>query len=283
MTMLRRPGAYAPALVLLALASAACNTDVTEPEGPTWAYAELQAVESPTTRVVSTRPFAAFFRAANVRFPDSRTVVDQCVASSSGANAPDPNIPAAFRYMEAGPSVTLTLGTATRTLERTTQTRSDGTLLFYNQPTADGGFTPDANFTITTPGAQGGFPAATLSGRTTVPFTFQPVADAGPSTQVLPLRWTAAPTGHQSAMLVELRYTGVVSGVPTPRAIFCSLVDDGSHDVPANLAAEWYAASAATHETIFQRLRTTIQQASGYASVIASTYTTTKATTPTAQ
>lgn len=278
MDMTRRT--TAPAALLLAVLTSACNTDVTPPAQSTFAYGELQAIENPTTGAVTTRPFIALFRASNVSFPDSRAAGDQCATLTVPVNPPDPNIPTAFNYIEGGTDVTLTLAGVPRALPKTQQIRTDGTVLYYGRPSEAGGFSPNADMTFSVPGASGGFPAATITGHTTVPFTLQTIPDANATTQTLPLRWSAPPSGHGSAMLVELRYAGLVSGTPTPLAIYCSLIDDGSFDVPSSLAAGWYEADANSHHAIFQRLLTRAEQFNGYGAVVSSTYTVTKQTPP---
>lgn len=283
MRIIRRPAV--PATLLLGVL-AACNTDVTPPEARTFAYAEVQAVEDPETGEVSTRPFIALFKAANVSFPDSRAAGDQCGLAlvPDPDEVPDPNIPTAFSYLEAGSSVTLNVsgGGGPRSLSRTAQSRQDGSVLFYGLPLTSGGFASNADVAFTVPGATGGFPAATIAGKTTVPFTLQTVPNTGTSGQTLPLRWTPPPTGHASAMLVELRYTGTVNSQPTSVGIYCSLVDDGSFDVPAALANEWFGSNATSHHVLFQRLLTTAKQETEFGSVVSSTYSVTKQTPPAA-
>ena len=276
MTRRRRSSTLASSAALV-LGAAACDTSTTEPQGATYAYAEVQAIENPTTRALTTKPFIAFFRASNVGFPNSANVSDQCGVANVADDTPDPNIPGGFSYLEGGSPVTLTLAGPPRTLARTVQARADGAVLFYGLPEQTGGFTPNVDFSISVPGAAGGFPATTVLGHTTVPFTFQPVA-TGSTGVPLQLRWTAAPSGHASAMLVELQYVGQVSGVNRQLAIYCSLVDDGSHDVAAPTAQGWYEASPSSRSVLFQRLFTTIQQGTGFATVVASTY---RATAPT--
>ena len=116
----RRPSrsAAVSAATVFVLGTAACDTSTSEPAGAMYAYAEVQAIENPTTRAVSTKPFVAFFRANNVGFPNSATVTDQCGIAQVADDRPDPNIPAGFAYLEAGSPVMLTLAGPPRSLPR---------------------------------------------------------------------------------------------------------------------------------------------------------------------
>jgi hypothetical protein len=115
-------------------------------------------------------------------------------------------------------------------------------------------FTPGDSLRLEIPGDVQGFPGTTLNVRTSEAFTFEPVGDPTDN-QPLTITWTPPPMAG-SLMAFSLRFSSGTSDVPDVQ-IFCMFNDDGSGQVPANLAAIWKASSPATRRVRATRIRQT--------------------------
>jgi hypothetical protein len=196
-------------------------------------------------------PEAIFWRTGPLGLPTSRINTDQCLV------APYPSDDAgqgAARFLDAGDSVAVSTGTATRYLfprieidRELYQMRQDDTLQFR----------PGETVTVTVPGAPGGFANGTISVATARPFALGPINPSPPEGQDLDLTWT--PAGDDSTkILISLQYG--LGGFQANRQIFCELVDDGVYKVPAILLTEWRSATTGSRSVKADRWRVALRQ-----------------------
>lgn len=205
-------------------------------------------------------PTALFYRTGLLQLPSTNTATDTCFIAPFFEDGSEGNFPPSI---SAGESIELTLsgGTAVLTpralLGRTEYRMSEGMTLPY---------IPGDTVTVEIPGAADGFPAWTLKARTAEAFTHVPTPE-GLDTEVLPLRWDAAPRPG-SKMLVSLRY-------PTAEGmeqIYCELIDDGAYDVGAQRAQGWRLANPEGREEAWSRWRITGEQNGGSILLVLSTF-----------
>lgn len=114
-------------------------------------------------------------------------------------------------------------------------------------------FTAGDTLLFTAPGAVGGFEATTVKVRLAEPFSVGPV-EAPAINQPIPLTWTAA-TEPGSLMIVSLRYNRTGSSVIPDAEISCRFVDNGTGQVPVELANAWTNADGASKSFVFSRFR----------------------------
>jgi hypothetical protein len=108
------------------------------------------------------------------------------------------------------------------------------------------------------PGDAAGFPGTTIRVRTAEPFDFN-VPSSPADNEPMTVTWTPAPAPG-SYMTISLRLNNTGTGTQPDAQIYCLFNDDGSGEVPANLAAVWKASDPDSRSTAFSRVRfTTIE------------------------
>ncbi|MDQ6827525.1 MAG: hypothetical protein M3081_01515 [Gemmatimonadota bacterium] len=218
-------------LVFLAatIAVAGCIDTVKPPAARPYATVFLNI--SPTTPgnyVVA--PTGTVFQAQILQLQNSRSAVDSCVLAQY---SPPTDLP--LDFISAGDSILLSIGGVTRYLKPVT---TSGITHYVLAGAGTAGITPGALFTVTTPGAATGFPAATVSSNTPAAFTMSPI-------NVLPnnsieVKWT--PRGDDSSHFTfALEYA---SGSSTLNVqIVCTTPDDGIDTVQNTITTGYRAAT----------------------------------------
>ena len=233
--------------VLSALSTAivvACDTSL---EGintqGTWGFVTVNAQRTTAGAVVAGTE-GLFFKGTLSAVPNAEFVRDTC------ADAPfsEGNNLVGVTYLDAGPTVTATLGGIPHTLDRTTT--SEG--LAY-RPTAALTYTPGDSIVVDVTGASGGFPAGTVRAKTAEAFTFPTLIDVPAGTEAIQLAWTPAQDVN-SAMVVSLRYSTTQNPGILTRNVLCTFVDDGVDSIPFRWHENWSEASERT--VVATRLRT---------------------------
>ncbi len=217
-------------LVFLAVTIAVAGCiDAIKPSAPR-PYATVFLNISPTTPgnfVVN--PTGTTFQAQLLQLQNSRDNVDTCVLAQY---SPPVDVP--LDFINGGDSLLLTIAGVNRYLKPVTS----GGITHYVLPAAGTApITPGAIFTVTTPGATGGFPAATVSNKTPAAFTMGvPRVLADNSIEVT---WT--PRGDDSSHFTyALEYAS--AGATLNVQIVCSTPDDGIDTVQSNITANFRAA-----------------------------------------
>ena len=153
-------------------------------------------------------------------------------------------------YLDAGPSVTTTIGGVAGVLERTTTTQG----LAYLPPGGPPPFTPGDSIVVNVPGVSGGFPAGSIRAKTAEAFAFPADIPIPAGTEAIHLNWTT-PQDPRSAMDVSLRYATTQSPTVLSRNVLCTFVDDGADSIPFRWHSNW-SSSQGTRAVVATRLRT---------------------------
>ena len=224
---------------------AACDTSL---EGintqGTWGFVTVTAQRTASGAIVANTE-GLFFRGNLSAVPNAEFVRDTC------ADAPfsEGNNLVGVTYLDAGPSVTATLGGVPHTLDRTTT--SEG--LAYRPPAALT-YTPGDSIVIDVTGASGGFPAGTVRAKTAEAFDFPAQVDVPAGTEAIQLTWDPSHDAN-SAMVVSLRYATIQNPGTLTRNILCTFVDDGVDSIPFRWHENWSTSSGA-RAVVATRLRT---------------------------
>ena len=186
-----------------------------------------------------------FFRGNLAAVPNADFTADTCadLLFSEGNNL------VGVTYLDAGPSVSATIGGVPRTLERTTT--AEGLAYLPTSPIA---FTPGDSIVLSVDGVPGGFPGGTIRAKTAEAFTFPTNFDVPQGTDAIQLTWTA-PLEPRSAMVVSLRYATSVTPSLLTRNVLCTFVDDGVDSIPFRWHQNW-TTSTGLREVVATRLRT---------------------------
>ena len=205
----------------------------------------------------TTEPAAVFYRTGPLILPSAVVSTDTCVVLPRDLS----RTPSAALFLDAGPSVTLSL--SGQTVELEPQSDATGTAyILLGDPRMP--FTPGDVATLTVPGAPNGFPALTLSGRTAEAFTLEPVAVPA-ADESLTLTWSPVPppAERQTKMTFELRYTSLQGSTEVAFHVYCELVDDGQHTIAPDRLIGWRTAVRDEREVIALRWRVTSQSVPG--------------------
>lgn len=240
---------------------AACDTTVSfRPNELLWGFVTVSAQQDASNNL-RTAPNAVFFRGEVSTLPSSALRPDSCFPAQN--YNPPTNTFSGVTYLDAGPTVSLTVGTRSDELVR--QQLSGVTA--YNLASGSVPYRAGDSAIVRVPGAAGGYPASEIRARTAEPFTLQnPVP---PATGAMPLRWTAA-TDTNSAMIVQMIWTP--AGSQQAREVRCAFRDDGVDSIPRSAFLLWSDSSNARRELIAIRLRTFLRNISGGAIQFTSTY-----------
>jgi hypothetical protein len=226
-------------------------------EVPDVNYGIIGLTTVPSTNDTILSPEAIFYRTGPLGLPTSRISTDQCQLASYPTPTGDTGQP---RFIEAGDSVAISTGSATKYLFPTIGVNGESYVLKSGERFP---FHPGEQVTITVPGKPGGFSNGTISVLTARGFTMGPISPSPPPDEGLDLTWSpAAAAGDDSTkILISLQYgTGQVE--PNEQ-IFCSLVDDGSAEVPAAFAARWRNATTGSRRFEAARWRVAAKEVSG--------------------
>ena len=230
------------AFTVLAIAVAGCSSLATDlpPRQPISIVTlrSLPSSNSPTG--FTAKAYAYFFSERGFSYADSRTASNTCVGPQligSGGSTPavwlDPGAPTTFTLRGAP-------GVPPRTQQLSQGVDPTDAHVFTNalNPTLYPGADTSV---ITVPGATGGFPAITVSGRTVEDFTFDPVADSSTGVGGLQIKWSA-PTLPNSAMEIALVYQSSSTATKIDTQLVCTVVDDGDFSIPRQFLDGWQLA-----------------------------------------
>jgi hypothetical protein len=245
---------FRPLAVVAPIVLVACLDPEPVPETN---YGIIGLTTVPSTNDTILSPQAVFYRTGPLGLPTSRLSTDLCQLVNYPTPSGSTDLP---RFLDAGDSVAVSTGTSTKYLFPII----DGDGESYVLKTGDRfPFHPGEQVTITVPGVAGGFANGTISVETARGFTMGPIDPSPPPDEGLDLTWSpAAAAGDDSTkILISLQYgTGQVE--PNEQ-IFCSLVDDGSAEVPSVFAARWRAATTGSRRFEAARWRVVAKEVSG--------------------
>ena len=253
----------------LAVAGAALTACISTEPIPTRDYGFVVLVGEPTGtgEYFAVNPIAYFIRSGRIAIGEQGVTRDSCSTAFLPATTdPQPGLP----YLDAGSAVTVVTPVAVASLDRV------GTTLqhLYYKETGNVAYTPGGSIDVSVPGADGQFPEMSASGLAASTFTFSPVPVADVPAADIALSWTAPPAADvgRTTMNVSLRYAE--DGTTLNRQIFCTLVDDGSYTVDKLIAEGWHTSQNDLRETLFERVRISIEDAEETESTLAiiSTY-----------
>ena len=152
-------------------------------------------------------------------------------------------------FLDAGQSVSATLGGVANTLDRTTT--AEGLAYLPPSPIT---FTPGDSIVVDVPGVPGGYPAGSIRAKTAEAFTFPTELDVPAGTEAIQLTWTP-PEGPSSAMVVSLRYATATDPSILSRNVLCTFIDDGVDSIPFRWHQNW-SSSSGLRAVVATRLRT---------------------------
>ena len=241
---------------LASLALAACLEPTPAPQS-NYGVIGLTTVVSTSDTILA--PEAVFYRTGVLALPTSRLSSDQCQVLGYPNPAPGGGFP---RFLDAGDRITVSTATLTKFLVPTIDADGESYVL---EPTDRFPFHPGEDVTITVPGAPGGFANGTISVRTAQGFAFGPIEPNPPAGQGLALTWSPpAPAGDDSTkILLSLQYGVGVGQIEPNEQIFCSLVDDGTAEIPALYLSQWRNATPGSRQYEAARWRIVIKEVSG--------------------
>jgi hypothetical protein len=210
----------------------------------TWGFVTVAATKN-TTGAHFANAEGLFFSGNLAAVPNADFTSDTCADGilSEGNNL------SGVTYLDAGPTVSATVGGVARTLDR--QTNSNG--IVYH-PATPFSYNPGDSIVVTVPGVSGGFPGGTIRGKTAEPFSFPTDIPIPPGTSAIQLQWTA-PSDPRSAMIVSLRYATAANPSVVTRNILCTFVDDGVDSIPFRWHQNW-STSTGVRSVVATRLRT---------------------------
>ncbi len=221
----------------------ACDTSLQDisPQG-TWGFVTISAQKSATGHFANAE--GLFFKGNLSAVPNADFTADTCadVLLQEGNNL------VGVTYLDAGPSVSATVGGVANALDRTTT--PDG--IAY-RPGTPFPFTPGDSIVVDVPGVSGGFPAGTIRAKTAEAFDFPTNIDVPAGTEAILLNWTA-PQDARSAIVVSLRYATTTNPNVVTRHVLCTFQDDGVDSIPFRWHNNW--SSSEVREVVATRLRT---------------------------
>lgn len=245
MRQLRSPSRWTWVVPVLATAFiAACDNAL---EGinvqGTWGFVTVAATKSAAGAHFADAE-GLFFKGNLFAVPNSDVLNDTCadVLFSEGNNL------VGVTYLDAGPSVSTSLGTLDRT------STAEGIAYLPASPLA---FTPGDTIVVNVTGVSGGFPAGTIRAKTAEAFDLVPAPTDIPvpaGTEPIQLTWTA-PQGPRSSMIVSLRYATSSSPGVLTRNVLCQFIDDGADSIPFRWHQNW-SSSQGVRAVVATRLRT---------------------------
>ncbi len=185
-----------------------------------------------------------FFKGALSAVPNAAFTADTCADAvlTTGNNL------VGVTYLDAGPTISTTIGGVPSQLARTTTANG---LAYY--PSGSVSYNPGDSVVIDVTGVTGGFPAGTIRARTAEAFTFSNI-DVPAGTAAIPITWSA-PADPNSAIVLSLRYETTANPGQLTRNVLCTFIDDGVDSIPFRWHQPW-SASSGNKEVVVTRLRT---------------------------
>lgn len=250
--------------VLVAVALVACRESSGPREVQQYSYAIFNAdIVADESGGLTTDPIGFFFRAPALDLPSSQGGQEFCQLQrigTGGASLP--------LFITAGDSVVFAPeGGSTVYLKP----RTENNLTAYRLSDEDGvPVTPGATVTFTVPGAASGFPASNIAVKTVEPYTMSAVPDEIPVGESVVLTWTPAGSGG-SRMDIAFAYATTPDGQLNEQ-LYCSLLDDGEHDVPSSALNGFRAAASGIREFSSRRWRTSFKDLGGSVMLAISSY-----------
>jgi hypothetical protein len=241
---------------------AACDTSLADIDAEgTWGFVTVTAQKSPTGAHFA-NTIGQFFKGNLAAVPNAEFVADTCadVAFTDG------NSLGGVTFLDAGPTVSATLGGVAGTLDRIST--SEG--LAYKPPGGPIPFTPGDSIFVTTTGVAGGYPAGAIRAKTAEAFTFPTNIPVPPGSEAIQLTWSA-PHDVRSAMVVSLRYATASNPTQLTRNVLCQFIDDGVDSIPFRWHSTW-STSQGLREVVATRLRTSYVSAGNGNLGVISTY-----------
>ncbi len=220
-------------------------------QNATWGFVTIAATKS-NTGEYRTTPLGQFFKGALSSVPNAQVVFDSCVPGLSYADAGE--IVGGVNFLDAGPQLELRIGAKSETLPRVTGATST---TYQKGVAAPVVYTPGDSIVVTIPGADGGYPASEIRGKTAEAFTHDPVTPPA-GTETIQFRWTPA-HDLNSAMIISMRYAGPTDNNVLRQQILCAFTDDGADSVPFRNHRGWSDSTVKRREIVFTRLRTSIK------------------------
>lgn len=243
---------------------ASCDTSLSfSPNELLWGFVTVGAQKN-AAGDLRTAPTAVFFRGEVSSLPSAAVRPDSCYPAMTYV-PPSDNF-SGVRYLDAGESLTLSLGSTNNTLPRVS---GSGVTTYQLAAGSTFAYRPGDSIVVQVPGANGGYPALELRAKTAEAFTLQPLTP--PATGYMQVRWNAA-TDTNSALIVQLLYAPAGGNGQISREIRCAFRDDGVDSIPLAKFAEWSDAANLKREVVASRLRTLARNINNGAMVFISTY-----------
>lgn len=200
----------------------------------------------------TTSPTVAFLNNINLILPNSQSAPDSCVDSLFTQQE---SVPPLVGNISGGTAVTAQSDLATATLPAALV--GGGTIYRLADGDSPLRYTPGQPIVFTIPGDPNGFPTMTFSAVTAKPFALGPI-ETDPTSE-LPLTWGPVQDPVNAALVISLQYSSSPSSPEADRQIYCAVKDDGTFNVPSNLAEKWKNSSAAARAVTAYRWRSTFQ------------------------
>jgi hypothetical protein len=233
-----------PAIATVFIASCDTSLEGINLQG-TWGFITVNATKNASGAHLANTE-GLFFTGNLNAVPNADFVRDTCadaVFTGESNNLVD------VTYLDAGVSLTATVGGVDRTLERTT---SAGGLVY--KPATPFSYTPGDSIFVEVPGVPGGFPGGAVRAKTAEAFTFPTAIDDPAGTEAIQLEWTP-PQDPRSAMVVSLRYATNTNPAVLSRHVQCTFIDDGVDSIPFRWHQTWTTSQGA-RAVVATRLRT---------------------------
>lgn len=245
MRRFRSPSRWTWLLSLVATAFVAACDNALEgiSQQGTWGFITVSAQKSPAGAHFADAE-GLFFKGNLAAVPNADFTADTCadVVLTEGNNL------SGVTYLDAGASVSATIGGVANALNRTNTAEG----IAY-QPASPIAFNPGDSIVVSVAGVAGGFPGGTIRAKTAEAFNF-PTINVPAGTEAIQLNWTE-PQDPRSAMVVSLRYATSTDPSILSRNVLCTFIDDGVDSIPFRWHQNW-SSSGGARAVVATRLRT---------------------------
>jgi len=247
----RRPRSLAlSAFAAATLAAVSCDTSLSfRPNELLWGFVTVSALDD-GSGVLRTSPTAVFFRGEVTSIPNSALRPDSCFPANN--YVPPVNNFGGVLYLDAGPSVSMKIGTETNEIPRVS---GGGTTTYKLGPGGTVAYGSGDSILVQVPGATGGYPTATVRGKAAEAFTLQPLTPS--SSAPIQLRWDA-PSDTGSSLVVSLQYAPAGGNGQITREIRCAFRDDGVDSIVVAQHRPWSDSTNLLRQVVATRLRTVL-------------------------
>ncbi len=254
-TLTRRPMRLRLLLAAIAAVSLAACLDTLEPPNGRFGIITVETYGPDDPNYV-VAPRAEFYGATNRAF--GTFPADSCVVGAYTAN---PVSSGFLTLLGAGDAISMSLSGQTRSLLPDTL---NGLIVYRFDGVTGLAHTPGDTLTLTIPGANQGFPGATIKVRTAEPFTHStiPVPSSGVDINVT---WDPPAAVPGSLMSFSLQYANAFSagGTFANEQVFCAFTDDGTGTIPWGYLGGWRTSVGDFREVRARRLRFSTQMLDG--------------------